>query len=67
MLGPFGQLTSCVRVDLDDNLGERGNMNFDQNSPTVGEARTPAPFLGRPIWNWMLRNGLAFRAVRSCL
>jgi protein-S-isoprenylcysteine O-methyltransferase Ste14 len=38
-------------------------MNFDHNSPTVGEARKPAAFLGRPPWNWMPvpRNGGAFR------
>src|SRR5262245_16273211 len=40
-------------LELNDLLDDRGIMNFDQNSPGVGKARTPAPFLDRPSWNWL--------------
>jgi protein-S-isoprenylcysteine O-methyltransferase Ste14 len=44
-------------------------MNFDRNSPAVGEARTPGPFPGRPLWNWapVLRIGLTIRAGKQKL
>jgi protein-S-isoprenylcysteine O-methyltransferase Ste14 len=55
-------------LELRDLLDDRGIMNFDQNSPTVGEPRTPAPFLGRPLWNWVsVRIALAFRVAKRNL
>ena len=44
-------------------------MNFDQNSPAVGEARRPGPFLGRLLWDWVpaLRIGLTIRAGKQNL
>jgi protein-S-isoprenylcysteine O-methyltransferase Ste14 len=43
-------------------------MNFDQNSPGVGESRTPAPFLDRPSSNSLSgRIGLGSRAYNRNL
>jgi protein-S-isoprenylcysteine O-methyltransferase Ste14 len=61
-------LSYRAMLELRDLLDDRGIMNFDQNSPTVGEPRTPAPFLGRPLWNWVsVRIALAFRVAKRNL
>ncbi len=44
-------------------------MNFDQNPPAMGKVRTPPPFLGRSLSNWVpgLRIKFAFRAGKQNL
>jgi protein-S-isoprenylcysteine O-methyltransferase Ste14 len=42
-------------------------MNVDQNSPAIGEARTPGPSLGWRLWNRVPVPGIEFRASKQNL
>jgi protein-S-isoprenylcysteine O-methyltransferase Ste14 len=44
-------------------LGDRGIMSFDPNSPAMGKPRTPPAFLGRSLSNWI--PGLRIKGEQS--